>query len=322
MNKEERNFKQKLLNERLKKGDPFSGLNKLKILSRPRARRLRTKFVRNHSFYLLFMLKFHQRHFYHLVTPSGWPFLIAFNLFNLIIGGLSYMHFFGGYLFIFGLINLIFIISLWIRDVIREGTYEGMHTKIVQKNLKFGFISFILSEIMFFFGFFWAFFHCSLSPGIEIGCVWPPYGIDVINPFKLPLLNTILLLLSGIYITICHMYIRLGIYRIEFNLILITYLKTLICGSLFTCIQIYEYIIANFSIADGIYGSIFYMLTGFHGAHVLAGSIFIITCFFRTLFGHFSDKHHVGFECAAWYWHFVDIVWLFLYIFIYLWGNL
>lgn len=267
--------------------------------------------------YFLYMKNLSQMHYYHLVTPSAWPFLVAFNLFVLILGAISYMHFYGGYLFIYGLINLLFVILLWVRDVIREGTYEGMHTKVVQKNLKLGFILFILSEIMFFFGFFWAFFHCSLSPAIELGCIWPPYGINVINPFKLPLLNTMLLLLSGIYITQCHIYLRQGI----FDLVIYYYIWTLICGLLFTVIQLYEYFVATFSIADGIYGSVFYMLTGFHGAHVLVGSLLIIVCLIRTLLGHFSITHHVGFECSAWYWHFVDGVWLFLYVFVYVWGN-
>lgn len=270
------------------------------------------------NLYYLYMRNLGQYHYFHIVTPSPWPFLTAFNLFILIIGCISYMHYYGGYLFLYGLISLIFIIGLWLRDVIREGTYEGMHTKIVQKNLKFGFILFIISEIMFFFGFFRAFFHCSLSPAIELGCIWPPYDINVINPYKLPLLNTVLLLLSGLYITLCHIYMRLGF----FEMVIQNFIKTLFCGFFFTFIQLYEYVNALFSIADGVYGSIFFMLTGFHGMHVIVGSIFIFVCLIRTLLGHFSVVHHVGFECSVWYWHFVDVVWLFLYLFIYIWGNL
>src|SRR5690348_3718817 len=146
--------------------------------------------------YKLYMKSLRQRHYYHMVTPSPWPFLLALQLFLMILGGTMYMHVYinGGYIFIFGILNVSFIAFLWFRDVIREGTYEGMHTKIVQRNLKFGFMLFIISEIMFFFGFFWAFFYLSLSPSIEIGCIWPPVGINPINPWKLPLLNTFLLL--------------------------------------------------------------------------------------------------------------------------------
>jgi cytochrome c oxidase subunit 3 len=271
------------------------------------------------SQYELYMMSLRQRHFYHMVTPSPWPFLTALNAFVMILGSIMYMHFYigGGYILIWGLLNVLFIVILWLRDVIREGTFEGMHSKKVQKNLKFGFALFIISEIMFFFGFFWAFFYCSLSPSVELGCIWPPVGINPINPWKLPLLNTLLLLLSGVYITIVHMYIKSGnIKKVFYN-----FKNTLICGLLFTFIQLFEYIKASFTIADNIYGSTFYMLTGFHGIHVLAGTIFIIVCFFRAIFGHFTRNHHVGFECAAWYWHFVDVVWLFLYISVYVWGS-
>ncbi len=277
--------------------------------------------VKNNKFlkYKAYMKSLGQRHFFHMVTPSPWPFLSAFNAFVMLLGGVMYMHFYsgGGYLLLWGMFNLFLIMTLWFRDVIREGTFEGMHTKIVQKNLKFGFALFIVSEVMFFFGFFWAFFYLSLSPAVELGCIWPPVGIEPINPWKLPLLNTFLLLLSGVYITICHIYLRLGVARLLFE----NFIKTLVCGFLFTLIQLYEYIHASFTIADSVYGSTFYMLTGFHGLHVLIGSIFILVCFGRAVYGHFTRNHHVGFECAAWYWHFVDVVWLFLYVCVYVWGS-
>lgn len=260
-----------------------------------------------------------QSHFFHMVTPSPWPFLTALNAFVMVLGGVLYMHSFsnGLYYLLAGAFSLLCIMSLWFRDVIREGTFEGMHTKIVQKNLKFGFALFIVTEIMFFFGFFWAFFHSSLAPDIEIGCVWPPVGITPINPWKLPLLNTCLLLLSGVYITVCHMFLKSGNAEKVFEY----FAYTLGCGVLFTLIQVYEYIKATFTIADGIYGSTFYMLTGFHGFHVLIGSIFIFVCFMRAMRGHFTRTHHVGFDCAAWYWHFVDAVWLFLFACVYVWGS-
>lgn len=269
--------------------------------------------------YEKYMESLGQRHFFHMVTPSPWPFCSATNVFFVVLAAIMYMHGFsnGGLYLILGFLNLIFVISLWLRDVVREGTFEGMHTKIVQKNLKFGFALFILTEIMFFFGFFWAFFHSALSPAVEVGCIWPPVGINPIYPYKFPLLNTIILLISGMFITVCHAYIKSGnaIRLYEF------FFYTLLFAFFFMCIQIYEYYTAAFAISDGIYGSVFYMLTGFHGFHVFVGAIFILVCFLRALKGHFTTTHHVGFECAAWYWHFVDIVWLFLFIFVYCWGN-
>lgn len=269
--------------------------------------------------YIRYMKSLEQRHYYHMVSLSPWPFFIAFNIFILLLGGVLYMHMYiyGGYILIWGILNIIYIVWLWLRDVIREGTFEGMHTIKVQKNLKFGFILFIISEVMFFFGFFFAFFYSALSPAVELGCIWPPIGINPINPWKLPLLNTCLLLQSGIYITICHIYIRIGNYQQVY----INFIGTLFCGLLFTLIQVYEYYYASFTIADGIYGSTSYLLTGFHGLHVLAGSIFLIVCFYRSYKGHFTCEHHVGFECGAWYWHFVDVVWLFLFSAVYVWGS-
>lgn len=269
--------------------------------------------------YKLYMSNLGQRHFFHMVTPSPWPFFTATNVFILVLTAIMYFHGYnqGGFFLIISLINLIFIVSLWLRDVIREGTFEGMHTKIVQKNLKFGFALFILSEIMFFFGFFWSFFHNALSPAVEIGCIWPPIGLNVINPYVFPLLNTIILLISGIFITVCHSAIKSGNSSVLFEY----FIYTLLFSLLFMIIQLYEYYTAAFAISDSIYGSVFYLLTGFHGFHVFAGSIFIFICFIRSIKGHFTTTHHVGFECAAWYWHFVDVVWLFLFVFVYLWGN-
>lgn len=260
-----------------------------------------------------------QVHFYHMVTPSSWPLLVAQSSFILVLGMIMWMHNYKDsiYIIIIGIFAIIWIVILWLRDVIREGTYEGMHTKKVQLNLKFGFFLFILSEVMFFFGFFFAHFYISLSPAIELGAVWPPVGIIVISPFKLPLLNTMLLLLSGIYVTISHMYISKGnVGKVIKNLF-----YAIVCGLILTCIQLYEYIHAVFSIADSVYGSLFYMLTGFHGVHVLAGTVFLIVGLSRTYGGQFTTAHHIGFECAVWYWHSVDIVWLFLFIFVYIWGG-
>lgn len=299
--------------------------SKLQLKERQKRHKM---FLENKNKFYVYSL--HQRHFFHIVTLSPQPLFTAIHIFFFVISVILYLHSYGiflrindlfyfsdKYLMIQGLINIIFVISLQLRDIIREGTYEGMHTKIVQKNLKFGFFLFIITEVMFFFGFFQAFFHVSLSPAIELGCIQPPVGITPINPFKLPLLNTLLLLQSGIYITLCHMQLKIG----KIVKVLEYFVYTLICGIIFTLIQIYEYIYASFTIADSVYGSIFYLLTGFHGFHVFAGSIFISVCFIRTLLGHFTKEHHVGFECAAQYQHFVDVVQLFLFIFVYIQGN-
>jgi len=206
--------------------------------------------------------------------------------------------------------------GIWWRDVVREGTFEGHHTSYVRKGIKFGMILFIVSEVMFFFAFFWAFFTSSLNPTVEIGCVWPPKGIIAINPWHIPLLNTFVLITSGAFITWSHHAMLAG-YRKESIEALI---YTIILAVFFTMLQGYEYTVAPFNISDSVYGSVFYMTTGLHGSHVMIGTIFLTVCLYRHISYHFTRTHHVGFECGAWYWHFVDIVWIFVYFFIYWWG--
>ena len=171
---------------------------------------------------------------------------------------------------------------------------------------------------MFFFAFFWAFFASSLSPSQEIGGIWPPPGIDVLNPWEVPLLNTVILLLSGATCTWSHNAIVVG----DRSSSLISLALTIFLGSFFTCLQAVEYYDANFTMSDGIYGSVFFLATGFHGFHVLIGSTFLAVCLLRLYNFHFTKQHHFGFEAAAWYWHFVDVVWLFLFVSIYWWGGL
>lgn len=263
--------------------------------------------------------KKYPRHGFHLVNPSPWPLLASFSLLGVTIGGVAFFHSYenGGYLLVYNLLILIYIAGLWWRDVIREAIFEGNHTKQVQIGLRYGVILFIISEIMFFASFFWAFFHSSLAPTIEIGSVWPPMGIKVFSPWEVPLLNTLILLLSGATITWAHYAIVVGNYTDA----ILAFVNTIILALLFTVLQICEYIEAQFSISDGIYGSTFFMATGFHGFHVIIGTTFIIVCAVRHVFYHFSRIHHLGFEAAAWYWHFVDVVWLFLFVAVYWWGN-
>lgn len=260
-----------------------------------------------------------QRFPYHLVDVSPWPLTGSIAALVTTVGAVAYMHQFqlGGITLIFGLSMIIYTMIVWWRDVIREATYEGHHTIAVQTGIRYGIILFIVSEVMFFFSFFWAFFASSLVPTIEIGAVWPPKGIEVLDPFQVPLLNTFILLLSGCTVTWAHHAI-VGNNRREAIVALIC---TIVLAFAFTALQVFEYIDASFTISDGIYGSTFYMATGFHGGHVLIGSIFLTVCLFRLLRYHFTRTHHVGFEGAAWYWHFVDVVWLFLFIMIYWWGG-
>ena len=205
----------------------------------------------------------------------------------------------------------------WWRDVRVEATVLGIHTHDVEEGLRWGILLFICSEVFFFVRFFWAYFHRSLAPSVDIGGVWPPKGILTFNPFEVPLLNTIVLLSSGVTVTWCHHAIIKG----DHNSSVISLALTILLGAYFTRLQALEYYEASFSIADRVYGSTFFIATGFHGLHVLVGTLFLIVCLIRLSKGHFSANHHFGFEAAAWYWHFVDVVWLFLYVRIYWWGG-
>jgi cytochrome c oxidase subunit 3 len=230
-----------------------------------------------------------------------------------------YFHMFTGGLgcMLLGFLATLYVMFVWWRDIIREATWQGYHTKIVQKGIKIGVILFIISEIMFFFAFFWAFFHSSLAPTIQIGSVWPPVGIIPLDPFKVPLLNTAILLWSGCTLTWSHHGLRSSNKFAQY----IGLVLTIVLAIEFTVYQASEYINAPFFISDGIYGSTFYMATGLHGLHVIIGTLFLIVCFYRMIKGHFSYSHHVGYEAAIWYWHFVDVVWLFLFSTIYCWGS-
>lgn len=233
-----------------------------------------------------------------------------------IVGILDWFNNFNYNIFLYGNLLLILCLLQWWRDVIREGTYQGFHTKIVVKGLKLRILLFITSEVFFFISIFWCYFHIFLSPGVEIGSLWPPKNINVFNPYRIPLLNTIILLSSGVSITWCH-YSLLNRYKLER---LVSLLITILLGIIFTIFQYMEYKEASFSISDSVYGSIFFISTGFHGLHVLIGTLFLIVNLIRIYFNNYSSIHHFGFEAAAWYWHFVDVVWLFLYLLVYYWS--
>ncbi len=244
-------------------------------------------------------------------------FINKFTLFHLTFGLTGLIHNYSFYSLIIGAILLPATMAVWWRDVIRERTFLGYHTSYVTAGLRVGIVLFIVSEICFFFGFFWAFFHSRLAPTPEIGCTWPPIGITPLNPFTVPLLNTAVLLASGVSVTWAHHRLLSNKRRQAIMGLTITS----ILGIYFTALQIMEYYDAPFTIADSIYGSTFYVATGFHGLHVIIGTVFLITNLARTVARHFTATRHFGFEACAWYWHFVDVVWIFLYISIYCWGS-
>ena len=260
------------------------------------------------------------KHAFHLVDPSPWPLVAALGAFMFTTGMVLYMHRFfgGGQLASTGLIIILYVMYTWWRDIVREATFEEQHTFAVQRGLRLGMILFIVSEIMFFFAFFWAFFHSSLAPTFNIGGVWPPQAIDPIQTSGIPLTNTFFLLSSGATVTWAHHAI---IVRAK-KQALIGLLLTLVLAVVFTGLQVLEYFEAPFSISDSVFGSCFFMTTGFHGFHVFVGTIALFISFLRIVFNHFTSTHHFGFESAAWYWHFVDVVWLFLFVVVYWWGGI
>lgn len=269
------------------------------------------------------------RHLYHLVDNSPWPFFLSIGLFFFATSFGMFLHFysFSGKLVIICFFFIILVLFFWWRDVIRESTYLGLHTRVVQQGLRVGFLLFIVSEVFFFFAFFWAFFHNSLCPSIWVGGFWPPLGLKVFSVMGVPFLNTMILLTSGVAVTLVHW--TLVIREEDWNEkrygredFFIGYFNhTIVLGLLFILMQFREYLHASFSISDGIYGSVFYLLTGLHGFHVIVGLLFLLVCYVRFFFYHFTSSHHLGFEFAIWYWHFVDVVWLFLFLFVYCWGN-
>nr|YP_009510280.2 cytochrome c oxidase subunit III [Vespa affinis] len=255
-------------------------------------------------------------HPYHMVSISPWPLILSLNIMIFLISLIKWFYFTNFNLMIISFITLSLTLMQWWRDVIRESTFQGMHTSNIMKNLKTSMILFITSEIFFFISLFWAYFHSSLSPSIEIGMLWPPKNIIMFNPYDIPLLNSIILITSGMTITWSHN----ALINKKTHTATLTLSYTICLSFTFTLCQFFEYSSAPFTIADSVYGSIFFMITGFHGIHVIIGTIFLVICMFRMIFNHFSNTHHIGFEAAIWYWHFVDIVWLFVYTWLYWWS--
>jgi cytochrome c oxidase subunit 3 len=297
-----------------------------------------------------------KHHDYHLVNPSPWPVIGSIFAFGTAVGLIVWMQTLKGNgglfglsgpsLFAAGALGILLVMVLWWRDVIKEA-HGGDHTPVVQLHLRYGMILFIASEVMFFVAWFWAYFDASLFPGavypLEVttpdgateatkqvvgmvernaltGGHWPPKPSanfhGTFDPWGLPLVNTLILLTSGTTVTWAHHALLQGDRKgLKWGLLI-----TIVLGVLFTACQAYEYVHAGFKYAGHIYGATFFMATGFHGAHVIIGTLFLTVCFFRALAGHFTPKQHFGFEAAAWYWHFVDVVWLFLFACIYVIG--
>nr|QUI77250.1 cytochrome c oxidase subunit III [Empoascanara gracilis] len=256
-------------------------------------------------------------HPFHLVDKSPWPITGSIGLMTTMLGLIMWFHMINLNLMAMGMLIIFLTMIQWWRDVTRESTFQGLHTNKVVLSMQLGMILFIISEILFFSSFFWAFFHSSLAPSMEIGLIWPPKGINVFNPLNIPMLNTMILLTSGISITWAHN----ALLKKKYQQMITSMIMTVILGIYFSMLQLYEYIESPFCISDSIYGSAFFMATGFHGLHVIIGTLFIFISLLRMKGLHLSNLHHVGFESSAWYWHFVDVVWLFLYMSIYWWGS-
>jgi cytochrome c oxidase subunit 3 len=295
-----------------------------------------------------------KNHQYHILPPDPWPLISAFSALALAAGAIMWMHGGhvgkpngGGFLFFAGLAAVLFSMASWWRNVLKEGR-AGDHTPVVQLHFRYGMILFIASEVMFFVGWFWAYFDFALFPdaisfvdgaverateGAALVAQWPPKGLEVINAFEFPLLNTLILLTSGTTVTWAHHALihnqrggeKRGLWGMvgvgDRDGVLKGLWLTVLLGALFSAIQAYEYMHAPFPFKGNNYGASFFMATGFHGFHVLIGTIFLIVCLVRAYKGDFTPKQHFGFEAAAWYWHFVDVVWLFLFVTIYVWGG-
>jgi cytochrome c oxidase subunit III len=257
---------------------------------------------------------------YHLLDPSPWPLVGALGGGLTVVGIVMAAHYGSYALLVIGLVIVLATMFLWWRDVLRESRAAGVHTPVVRLGLRYGMMLFIASEVMFFVAFFWAYFNYALFPEHVLGTatpMWPPAGIHTFDPFHLPFLNTMLLLLSGCTVTWAHHSLLEG----DRRGLVVGLGLTVLLGLSFTTCQIVEYSNAPFHFAGGgIYPAVFFLATGFHGFHVIVGTIFLIVCWLRARAGQFTPQRHFGLEAAAWYWHFVDVVWLFLFVAVYWWG--
>nr|DBA43876.1 TPA_asm: COX3 [Bombus polaris] len=254
---------------------------------------------------------------FHMVTYSPWPIIVSVNIMNMMLSIILWIYLNNLMIMMMNLIILLMSSLMWFRDIIRESTFQGMHSLYIIMMMKFSMIMFIISELFFFISFFWTFFHNSISPSIEINLYWPPKMINFFNPFEIPLLNSIILIMSGFTVTLSHY----NLLNNKFKSSILTLMITIILGLYFNFMQVFEYYNSFFCINDSIYGSIFYLSTGFHGIHVLIGTFMLSISLIRMMNSHFSMIHHMNFEFSIWYWHFVDVIWLFIYMFYYILMN-
>nr|YP_009987562.1 cytochrome c oxidase subunit III [Perkinsiella saccharicida]QBZ38035.1 cytochrome c oxidase subunit III [Perkinsiella saccharicida] len=258
-----------------------------------------------------------KNHPFHLVTKSPWPILSSFSLMTTLIALINLFNMKQMNFLLISMLTLNLNLYQWWRDVKRESSLSGDHTYIVKKMIKLGMILFIISEIMFFLSFFWSFFHSSLAPSFELGMKWPPKGIQPFNPMEIPLLNTIILVSSGASITWAHQ----SMLTTKFKQSVKSMTITILLGVYFSFLQWWEYLNSTFTITDSTFGSTFFLTTGFHGIHVIIGTIFIFTALESVVNFKSNLINHLSMELSAWYWHFVDVVWLFLYLIMYWWNK-
>jgi cytochrome c oxidase subunit 3 len=260
----------------------------------------------------------YQSHPHHLTLESPWPILTSGAVLAMLSSAALYFNSLegSGVLLSLGLLSTATAMTLWWADCVKEGTYLGHHTKVVQHSLSLGVSLFIVTEACFFLSIFWAYFHSSLAPVVELGSQWPPVGITALSPLAVPLLNTLLLVSSGATVTYAHH----AMFHRSRGAALAGLALTVVLASVFTALQGLEYDVASFTFSDGAFGSVFYFSTGFHGFHVLIGTIALAVGLVRTALYHYTSSHHIGLEASILYWHFVDVVWLFLYMAVYWWG--
>ena len=263
-----------------------------------------------------------KNHDYHILPPSLWPLLGGIGAFVMLFGAVLWMQSITPWMFFIGLALVLYVMFGWWSEVVSEGNNGVDHTPVVKIGLRYGVVLFIMSEVMFFSAWFWSFFKHAMYPmgpdSPAIDGMFPPAGIETFDPWHLPLINTLILLCSGCAATWAHHAIAHENNRKDLvNGLIIA----IALGAVFTVLQAYEYSHAAFGFAGNIYGANFFMATGFHGFHVVVGTIFLFVCLMRALRGHFTPERHIGFEAAAWYWHFVDVVWLFLFAAVYVWGQ-
>jgi len=262
-----------------------------------------------------------KNHDYHILNPSIWPFMGAFGGFTMLGGSVLFFHDKGPWVALIGLTLVLVTMYSWWSDVVAEAE-AGDHTPVVMIGLRYGMLMFIASEVMFFAAWFWNFFKNALYPLSDnypaVDGIWPPAGIETFDPWHLPLINTLILLCSGAAATWAHHAIAEENNRKD---LINGLMLSIALGAMFTVFQAYEYSHAAFGFSGNIYGGTFFMATGFHGFHVIIGTIFLTVCLIRALKGQMTPEHHLGFEAAAWYWHFVDVVWLFLFAAVYIWGG-